>query len=377
MEDFASLLENSFKKVYNGDVLDGTIIEIQKDALLMDVNSYMDGVLPMTELLYEGEVLEELYHVGESFKVMVIRVDSREGMIYLSKKEADAIVIWDSLEQMQQESVPIEVQVKEIVKGGLRIEYKGIRGFLPQYQIDMEPVEDPSQYVGKTLECLIQRIDREKRDIVVSRKELLKRIRECRRRELLESLEVGSTVEGRVVRLESYGAFVELAPGVDGMIHISELAWTHVKHPSDVLSLGDRVQATVLRVDQERGRIALRLKDIDQDPWSHMSYTVGTRVDGCVVSKILSGGAIVELEPGIEGFLPISMISERRLRNVREALKEGDTVDAKVHAVDTMQRRITLTMLDLQDDYGEYTAAADAEEGFTIADAFKNLRFDQ
>ena len=371
MEDFASLLESSFNKVYNGDVLDGTIIEIQKDALVMDIHSYMDAIMPITDLLYDGEVLEDLYHVGDTMKVMVKRVDTRNDRIYVSKTEADKVVIWDALEEMRQEGTPLEVQVKEVVKGGLRVQYKGVRGFLPQFQIELEPVEELEAYVGKTLICVVQRVDREKKDVVVSRKELLRKKKAQERDNAISELLPGTTTKGTVARIENYGAFVELAPGVDGMVHISEMAWHRVKHPSDVVKVGQVVKVSVLSVDKEKGRIALTMKDVDQDPWHALEFKVGDKRK-VTIGKIISAGAFAEVQEGIEGFLPISMISEKRIRNVREVLKEEDVVEVQIHAIDPIQRRVTLTMKEMEEE--EVYAYDNDEEGFTMADAFKNFK---
>lgn len=371
MEDFASLLESSFNKVYNGDVMDGTIIEIQKDALVMDIHSYMDAIMPITDLLYDGEVLEELYQVGDTLKVMVKRVDTRNDRIYVSKIDADKVVIWDALEEMRQEGTPVEVQVKEVVKGGLRIRYKGVRGFLPQFQVEIEPVEELDAYVGKTLTCVVQKVDRERKDVVVSRKELLRKKKAQERDSAINELLPGTTTKGTVVRIENYGAFVELAPGVDGMVHISEMAWHRIKHPSEIVREGQVVKVSVLSVDKAKGRIALTMKEVDQDPWHALEFKVGDKMQ-VTIGRIINAGAFAEVQDGIEGFLPISMISEKRIRNVREVLKEEDVVEVKIHSIDPIQRRVTLTMKDMEEE--EVFEYDNDDEGFTMADAFKGFK---
>lgn len=374
MEDFASMLDASFEDVRNGDIVEGTILEVQKDTLVVDIHSFMDGVLPVTELLYENEVLEDLYHKGDTIKVMVTRVDTRGDTIWLSKKRADEIVVWDELEEMQKENRPILFQVKEVVKGGLRIQYKGVRGFLPQYQIAEEEVEHPELFVGKGLTGLVQRVDRERRDVVVSVKEYLRRQRQVARSEFMRTVQEGDVYTGTVSRVEPYGAFVEIAPGVDGLIHVSEMAWTRVKHPSEVVNVGDTVKVTVLNVDPERGRIGLRLKDLNQDPWANLPYSKDQQLDHVKVAKIIGSGAFITLPNGIEAFLPISQVSEKRIRSVSEVLKEGDTVSVKISRIDKEQKRISVTMRGLGEPEEEvFTYENDETEGYSIADAFKGL----
>ena len=387
MEDFANMLEASFNEgfdtLHNGDIVEGTILEIQTDDVVVDIHSYMDGILPISELIYEDEVLDLLYHVGDKIKVMVTRVDTRESTIYLSKLRADQIVIWDELEECRTENRSITFQVKEVVKGGLRIQYKGIRGFLPQYQITNQQgpeaeqlLEHPEVLVGKGLTGLVTRVDPERRDVVVSVKEYERRQQQVARTEFMRTVAEGETFVGTVTRVEPYGAFVEISPGVEGLIHVSELAWTRVKHPSEVVNVGDQVKVTVLSVDPERGRIGLRLKDLNQDPWANMSYVKDQQIDNCVVRKIIATGAFVSLKDGLEAFLPISQISEKRLRTVQEVLKEGDTVSVKILSVDPKARRISVTMrgLDIpaEEDFGSYTNN-DESEGYSLADTFKGF----
>ena len=374
MEDFASMLDASFEDVRNGDIVQGTILAIQKETLVVDIHSFMDGVLPVTELLYENEVLEDLYRKGDTITVMVTRVDTRGDTIWLSKKRADEIVVWDELEEMQKENRPILFLVKEVVKGGLRIQYKGVRGFLPLYQIAEEEVEKPEIYVGKGLTGLVTRVDRERRDVVVSVKEYLRRQRQVARTEFMRTVHEGDVYTGTVVRVEPYGAFVEIVPGVDGLIHVTEMAWTRVKHPSEIVNVGDMVKVTVLNVDPERGRIGLRLRDLNQDPWANLPYVKDQQIDTAKVAKIIGSGAFITLPNGIEAFLPISQVSEKRIRSVAEVLNVGDTVSVKITRIDREQKRISVTMRGLDEPQEEiFTYENDEAEGYSIADAFKGL----
>ena len=255
----------------------------------------------------------------------------------------------------------------EVVKGGLRIQYKGVRGFLPQFQVEIEPVEELEVYVGKTLNCVVQKVDRERKDVVVSRKELLRKKKAQERDNAISELLPGTTTKGTVARIENYGAFVELAPGVDGMVHISEMAWHRIKHPSEVVKEGQIVKVSVLSVDKEKGRIALTMKDVDQDPWPALEFKVGDKKK-VTIGRIINAGAFAEVQEGIEGFLPISMISEKRIRSVRDVLKEEDVVEVQIHGIDPIQRRVTLTMKEMEEEV-TFTYEND-EDGFSMADAF-------
>ena len=342
MEDFAAMLDQSFHKVYNGDIVEGKILEKGEKGLMVDVASYMDGVLPVEELLYDGESYDD-YQVGDTVRAMVKYVDSREGQIHLSKKEADKLGIWDDLKKLQEDEQPIDVKVKRAVNGGLRVVYKTVEGFLPVSQISMEYVEDTSAYVGQTLTVQITEVNEEKKNLIVSRKALEKKEAENARQSLYTTLRRGETLTGKVVRLTNFGAFVEIAPHVDGLIHVSDMSWRRVKNPAEMVSIGDVVKVTVLDVDPARGRIGLSLKDVNADPWKNVTFTAGQVLNG-TVTKVIDSGAFVEVAPGLEGFVHVSNISDKRVSAASDVLKAGMEVTVKVLQIDEAQRRISLSM---------------------------------
>ncbi len=379
MEDFAAMLDQSFHKVYNGDIVEGKIIEKDEKGLMVDVASYMDGVLPVEELLYDGESYDD-YQVGDTVRAMVKYVDSREGQIHLSKKEADKLGIWDDLKKLQEDEQPIDVKVKRAVNGGLRVVYKTVEGFLPASQISIEYVEDTSAYVGQTLTVQITEVNEEKKNLIVSRKVLEKKEAENARQSLYTTLRRGETLTGKVVRLTNFGAFVEIAPHVDGLIHVSDMSWRRVKNPAEMVSIGDVVKVTVLDVDPARGRIGLSLKDVNADPWKNVTLAAGQVLNG-TVTNVIDSGAFVEVAPGLEGFVHVSNISDKRVSAASDVLKAGMEVKVKVLQIDEAQRRISLSMKAaaqaLQEDaekaeYKQYRA--EVEEASThLGDLFTQL----
>ena len=379
MEDFAAMLDQSFHKVYNGDIVEGKIIEKDEKGLMVDVASYMDGVLPVEELLYDGESYDD-YQVGDTVRAMVKYVDSREGQIHLSKKEADKLGIWDDLKKLQEDEQPIDVQVKRAVNGGLRVVYKTVEGFLPASQISIEYVEDTSAYVGQTLTVQITEVNEEKKNLIVSRKVLEKKDAENARQSLYTTLRRGETLTGKVVRLTNFGAFVEIAPHVDGLIHVSDMSWRRVKNPAEMVSIGDVVKVTVLDVDPAHGRIGLSLKDVNADPWKNVTLAAGQVLNG-TVTNVIDSGAFVEVAPGLEGFVHVSNISDKRVSAASDVLKAGMEVKVKVLQIDEAQRRISLSMKAaaqaLQEDsekaeYKQYRA--EVEEASThLGDLFTQL----
>lgn len=383
MEDFAAALDQSFQKVFNGDIIDGKIIGKDEQGLLVDVSSYMDGVLPVEELLYDGESLED-YSVGGTVKAMVKFVDTREGQIHLSKKEADKLVIWDELKALREEERPIEVRVKRTVNGGLRIVYKTAEGFLPASQVSIEYVDDLSAYVGLVLTVQITEVDAEKKNLIVSRKALEKKEAEEARQSLLTTLAQGAVLTGKVVRLTNFGAFVEIAPHVDGLIHVNDMSWSCVKNPADLVSVGDLVKVTVLDVDPVRGRIGLSLKDVEADPWNSVSVSEGEVVGG-TVTKVIASGAFVEIAPGLEGFVHVSNIADRRVNVAADALSAGQKVDVKILNVDTAQRRISLSIKDAlaqlqeNEEKSQYQRYQEENEEVSthLGDLFQSLKKDR
>ena len=378
MEDFAAMFEASFHRVNNGDIVIGKILTVAEEWLMVDIGSYMDGVVSREELLYDGETMEP-FVPGQELRLYVKRVDTREGQIYLSRKEADKVGVWDELEELRVSETPIELKVVRAVRGGLRVSYKQqAEGFIPASQIADRYVEDVSVWEGQVLTALVMEVRPEKKDFTATRRQLLQQQQKMNRDRVFASLKVGNRLTGTVTRLADFGAFVEISSGVEGLIHISDLSWSRVKHPSEILHEGDCVSVTVQAVDVEKGRISLRLKDIQADPWENLPFAVGEFKEGCRVNHIISTGAFVGLGQDLEGFLPISQISDKRLRSVEEVLQIGQEVTVQIQKIDVQQRRISVTMREVsqepeteREDLSRYGNEKDLTT--TLGSLFNNL----
>ena len=351
MNDFYEMFEASMKPIRNGDMLEGTIMEIGPDAAILDLGSYMDGILPK-EQLEEGETLASL-KVGEKIRVAVRRVDTRNSQILLSKRDADRVIAWSDLKNHLDEGSAILVKVESAVKGGLRVRCASASGFMPASQVDLAYQEDLSVFVGQELKAEVMEIDQEKKDFTCSRKRVLIKEREMAKERLFETLKEGDRRKGKVVELRPYGAFVEIEDGVTGLLHVSDMSWSRVKDPSSVVSVGDLVEVSVTKVDPENERISLSLKAVMDDPWSMLDFGVGSILTDREVLRIISSGAFIRLTDAIDGFLPISQISEKRLRSVGEVLKVGQKVSVKVLSIRPEEHRISLTMKEIDQETGE------------------------
>ncbi|MBQ6240127.1 MAG: 30S ribosomal protein S1 [Firmicutes bacterium] len=351
MEDFEKYLDTHFRKVYNGDLVKGTILSKDDTGLVVDVGASMDGILTVEDLLYEDESYDA-YQVGDEITAKVKYVDSQNGQIMLSKKQADKETVWQTLSKMKEDGETIQVNVLRVVNGGLRIAWKDLQGFLPASQVSMEYTEDLSSYVGQTLEVRIIDVKEDKKDLVVSRKQLEQKQADEDRQAVYTRLKQGDTLSGKVVRLEKFGAFVEIARHVDGLIHVSDMSWSRVRRPEDVLSVGDVVQVTVLDVDANRNRISLSLRDLNADPWKHIPVKEGDLTEG-TITRVIASGAFAEIAPGLEGFIHISRMSDKRIGSVAEAVQEGQRVPVKVLSIDPDQKRIALSLKDAKSDMQE------------------------
>lgn len=376
MEDFEAMLNASLRRINNGDVVNGRVLAVQPDYLLLDVGSYMDGILPREELA-EGESTAD-FAVGDKLTLTVKHVDTREGQITLSKKEAEKVIVWSDLQAKQENGEPITVKVKKAVNGGLRVSYRGLAdGFVPASQAADRFTEDLAPFENTELSCLILEVNPEKKEFTASRRRLLDLEKKAARDRIFAELKPGMKVTGKVVRLADYGAFVEIEPGVDGLVHLSDLSWTRIKHPSELLSEGDIVTVTVREVDSERGRISLQLKDINADPWENMNLAVGEYREGCRVNKLIDTGAFLTVAPGVEGFLPISQASDKKLKSMEEVVHEGDFVTVRILKIDREARKLSLSMREVSQEPEELSEAssytADENAVTALGGLFKDL----
>ena len=334
--DFETLFETSIKELNVGDVVVGTIVQITDDHAVVDVGYKSEGVIPLAEFKDEqGQISLE---VGDQVDVLFERRENENGLISLSKEKADRQKVWNSLE----EGAVIEGKIIGRIKGGLTVDI-GVHAFLPGSQVDLRPVRNLEKLIGANFNFKIIKLNKRRGNIVLSRRVLLEEERESMRANTLETLAEEQVVEGIVKNLTDYGAFIDLG-GIDGLLHITDMSWGRVNHPSDVLAVGDKIEVKILKYDRERERVSLGLKQITPDPWLDVEtkYPVGERVQGKVVS-LTDYGAFIELEDGVEGLIHVSEMSwTKRIKHPNKILTVGDEVETLVLALDIPNRRISL-----------------------------------
>lgn len=353
--------DRTIKVFSEGDIVAGTVVKVDKDEVLLDIGYKSEGVIPARELsIRYGVKAEDVVKVGDQIDALVLQKEDKEGRLILSKKRAQYERSWGVLEKCMLENQPVEGEVIEVVKGGLILDI-GLRGFLPASLIDVHRVKDLHSYLGTKLTCKIIEMDRNRNNVVLSRRAYLEEAASERRKILLDNLEKGMRVSGKVSSLVSFGAFVNLG-GIDGLIHISELSWCHVEKPSEVLSVGDEVEVEILDVDKERERISLSLKACQEDPWEKLSREVriGETVRGRV-TKLVPFGAFVELRPGIEGLIHISELSNRHVEQPDEVLEVNQEIEVKIIDIDIDRRRISLSLRQAAGEPRRATAVDEAE----------------
>lgn len=335
-QDFESLFESSMQELHVGDVVRGTIVQVNDDNVIVDVGYKSEGVIPLAEFKDEEGKID--VNVGDEIDVLFERRENESGLIGLSKEKADRQKIWSSLE----EGAVVEGKIVGRIKGGLTVDI-GINAFLPGSQVDLRPVRNLEKLLGATFEFKIIKLNKRRGNIVLSRRVLLEEQRESLRSDTLETLAEGQVVEGVVKNLTDYGSFIDLG-GIDGLLHITDMSWGRVNHPSDVLSVGEKIKVKILKYDRERERVSLGLKQITPDPWLEVenTYPVGTKVQGKVVS-LTDYGAFVELQDGVEGLIHVSEMSwTKRIKHPNKLLAVGDEVETVVLALDVPNRRISL-----------------------------------
>ncbi|MDO3379438.1 30S ribosomal protein S1 [Geoalkalibacter halelectricus] len=335
-ETFAELLDSTHKALKPGEVVKGVVVQKTPDSVVVDVGYKSEGIIPLSEFVEDGVAAD--IGIGSEFDVLFEGTDSETGLVRLSKRKADQQKVWNSLE----EDAIVEGRILSRIKGGLSVDI-GVNAFLPGSQVDLRPVRNLEKMIGEIYKFKIIKLNKRRGNIVLSRRVLLEDERENLRGKTLENLEEGKIVEGVVKNLTDYGAFIDLG-GIDGLLHITDMSWGRVNHPSDILNVGDRIKVKVLKFDQEKERVSLGLKQITPDPWEEASgkYPVGARVVGKVVS-LTDYGAFVELEEGVEGLIHVSEMSwTKRIKHPNKILNIGDEVESLVLAVDADNRRISL-----------------------------------
>lgn len=339
----ASVKERDFKA---GDVVSGKVVEVQSDYVLVDINYKSEGLIPINEFrMVEGQ---RSVKPGDVVEVCIDRVENENGMVVLSKDKADMLRAWNDISRAAENEELIEGTVIAKVKGGLSVDI-GVKAFLPGSQIDLRPVRNMDVYIGKKYKFKVIKFNKKRGNIVLSRRALLEEERESMRTQTLDAMKEGSRVRGVVKNITDYGAFIDLG-GMDGLLHITDMSWGRVKHPSELLNLGDEIEVQVLKYDNERERVSLGLKQLQQDPWEAASaaFPAGTKIHGKIVS-LADYGAFVELAEGVEGLIHVSEMSwTKRVKHPSQIINVGDEVDVVVLEVDTANRRISLGMKQLQ-----------------------------
>jgi small subunit ribosomal protein S1 len=365
MADFMDEIEKSMRKVYKDDILKGTIIAINGEEILVNINHTSDGIIDREEMADGVD-----YHIGDEISVLVLSPHDQEGNVVLSHRSAEEIVGWEDLEVAFDQNKRIKVKVTEVVKGGVAASYRNVRCFIPGSLLSYRFVEDMSTYVGKMLEVVVEDFDKEKKRVVLSRKAIEVDERQVKMKALMGQLQVGEMRQGVVTKLMKFGAFVDLG-GLEGLIYLDDLAWHRVNDPSEVVSEGDQVTVFIANIDKKNDKISLVLKKVEEDPWQGAAdyYRVDDLVEGTVI-RLTDFGAFVEVEAGIEGLVHISEISSERIRKASDKLKEGDRIKAVVLSIDEKEKRLSLSIKDAEGQGEEAVELIQDEQGTTLGDKF-------
>jgi small subunit ribosomal protein S1 len=365
MADFMEEIEKSMKKVYKDDILKGTIIAVNEEEVLVNINHTSDGIIKKEEMV-EGYD----YCVGGEIAVQVIDPHDSEGNVLLSHKSAEEIVGWEDLEEAYNQKKTVRVKVTEVIKGGVSATYRNVRCFIPGSLLSYRYVEDMSSYVGKELDVVVDDFDRERKRAVLSRKAVEVAQRQDMKKQLMAELKVGETRQGVVTKLMKFGAFVDLG-GVEGLIHLDDLAWHRVNDPAEVVSEGDQVTVYIANIDKKNNKIGLVLKKVEEDPWRGAAdfYKVDDLVEGIVV-RLADFGAFIEVEPGLQGLAHVSEITSKPIRKPSDVLKVGDSVQAVILSIDEENRKLSLSLKDAEGLAPDEAMPAQEESKTTLGDLF-------
>lgn len=341
---------DTFRRLTEGDVVEGTVVHIDKEGVLVDVGTKSEGVIRLSELAREPfQDPEEIVQVGQKVPVYVLNTETDEGTIQLSKKRADFELAWSRVEEAYREGKVISAMVSDRVKGGLVVDL-GIRGFVPCSHVGSGKTKSLERYVGQSLPLKVIEVDRERRKVVLSHRLAVEEEREKHRKSTLSSLAEGQIRQGVVRRLTEYGAFVDLG-GIDGLLHISEMSWTRINHPSDVLRVGQHIQVVVLKLNLDQGRVSLGLRQILPDPWREVAgrYSEGDVVKGRV-TRLVPFGAFVQIDGAIEGIIPVAELAPRRVNKPEDVVEVGQELEVKIVDLRPEERRMTLSLRQLHQE---------------------------
>ncbi len=350
----------TLKPLEEGQVVTGHVVRIDKDEVLVDVGYKSEGVIPAGELSIRKSIdPNDEVALGEEVDALVLIKEDPEGRLIISKKRARFEKAWRRIEAAAESGEPVKGNVIEVVKGGLIIDL-GVRGFLPASLVDIRRVPNLDEYLGTEIETKVIELNRSRNNVVLSRRAVLEEERKEVRQQILDRLQPGLVVEGQISNIVDFGAFVDL-DGIDGLIHISELSWSHVNHPSEILKIGDTVQVKVLDIDRGRQRISLGLKQTQEDPWQRIvdTYNVGDELEG-KVTKVVTFGAFVEILDGVEGLVHISELAPHHVESPREVVHPGDEIRVKIIEIDSERRRLSLSAKRVEDQILPIKRAAES-----------------
>ena len=362
--EFEKMVEEKIKVLDENEVIEGTVIGLTDRDVIIDINSKSEGVISRNEFRYNPDL-----KIGDKVEVMVVRKEDKNGQLVLSHKRARQLKAWERVNEALEKDEIVKGYIKARTKGGMIVDVFGIEAFLPGSQIDVKPIRDYDQYVGKTMEFKIVKINPEFKNVVVSHKALIEADLEAQKREIISKLEKGQVIEGTVKNITSYGVFVDLG-GVDGLIHITDLAWKRINHPSEVVSLDDKLKVVILDFDEKKSRIQLGLKQLEPHPWDNLDENLkeGDKVKG-KVTVIADYGAFVEVKPGVEGLIHVSEMSwSTHLRSAQDFVKEGEEVEAVILSLDRDERKMSLGMKQLTPDPWE-----DIEKKYPVGSKHKGV----
>jgi small subunit ribosomal protein S1 len=351
-EEMHALIDGTITDFDDGDLVTGTVVQVERDEVLLDIGYKSEGVIPARELSIRKDAdPSEIVKLGDEIEALVLQKEDKDGRLILSKKRAAYERAWVQVEEKFTSGENVEGEVIEVVKGGLILDI-GLRGFLPASLVDLRRVKDLQAFINTRLECRVIEMDRNRNNVVLSRRVVLEEDRKQERQDILGKLVKGMILPGAVSSIVDFGAFVDLG-GIDGLVHISELSWSHVNHPSEVVSVGDKVEVQVLEVDLDRERISLGLKQTQDDPWKQLvkGFEIGTLVSG-KVTKIVPFGAFVEIGDGVEGLVHISEMAKGHVEKAEDVVAVGKEVQVKIMDVDVERRRISLSLRAANEELG-------------------------
>src|SRR5437667_4877360 len=361
--------ESTFPTIEEGQVVNGTVVRVDKDEVLVDIGYKSEGVIPVSELSIRRSINpQDEVAVGDDIAALVLTKEDAEGRLILSKKRARFEIAWKAIENAAESGEPVTGKVIEVVKGGLILDL-GVRGFLPASLVDIRRVQDLDEFLGKELRAKVIELNRSRNNVVLSRRAVLEDERKEMRQAILDRLSPGDVVEGQISNIVDFGAFVDL-DGMDGLIHISELSWSHVNHPSELLEIGQTVKVKVLDIERDRQRIPLGLKQTQSDPWRRIvdTYNVGDELEG-KVTKVVTFGAFVEILDGVEGLVHISELAPHHVESPREIVHPRDEIRVKILEIDSDRRRLSLSAKRVEDQVLPVQRAQEPDAAAPTADA--------